>query len=134
MPVNHKSWVTKELKTENGSLNYPVFYVFILNYIKSNKWDHLYINMFIIFLLLVIAFEDEWVDTYAPVLADVNADGILYIIIIVVMLVSQVIPSVGILYYINRCNDLTKYTASVDFPAWVGPVTFCIASALIQLV
>lgn len=100
--------------------HYPRKHVWIFGFIRSHYWDQLYLNLFLIWLVLIIALVDGWAKTYAPMLISLNANNNLLLLPPVFMLICQVIPLVGIIYYMHYGYDLVHYLASVQFQTWVS--------------
>jgi len=127
---------------------YPSIFLLQINIIISQVWDYLYLLMFLIYLLLVAVIYDGLASSVLPAgaipsdLASSNAtigvgisigelpseaaanaaalglSATTLLMPLVFMVLMQVIPSLGIFYFINRCNDLCKYKAKTNFGGW----------------
>lgn len=119
MPSNFKSWVKADIASkEDKWAEFPVRLVKIFHFVNSSKWDQWFINFLIIWLLIVIFVSDGWAAKYFPILQDVG-QGIA-LLPIFAMLVTQLVPFLGTIYFLNYCYDLVHYAASISFGKWVG--------------
>eukprot|EP01038_Epipyxis_sp_PR26KG_P008263 gene8263-11183_t len=112
-PPDHQSWMSQEIATDNELLNYSYSYRILIYFFTSNKWDHLYINMFILWMLMLIAIVDKWTEKYLPL---ITPDFM--VIPPIVMIISQIIPISGTIYFVCKGNDLARSIASVNFQDW----------------
>ena len=115
LPHDHTGWTT-----QSGNSNFAEE---IQNYSRSDKfllaatvhvyWDYIYLYLFGIWILLATAYFDSLVRLYILVP--------LYLLYfpLVLMLISQLIPMIGSIYLVTKCNDLTKLVASRTFGYWV---------------
>jgi hypothetical protein len=99
--------------------HYPKVLVVLFAWIRSNRWDHWYLNLFLIWMALVIAFTDGWVTKFVPFLNAFNSNNSLLQIPLVLMLVTQVIPLFGTVFFVHFGNDLVRLIASKNFQEWV---------------
>ncbi|RYH15770.1 hypothetical protein EON65_31185 [archaeon] len=101
---------------ENEELNYPQNLVRLFKIIRSNRWDQLYMDCLLLFLVLVIFFIDGW----AALLGMASVQDSILTFPLIGMLVCAIVPCMGTVYYTHYCNDLVLYLASVDFSHWVS--------------
>jgi hypothetical protein len=120
LPSGFKSWMSKEIATEHESDNYPMFYNFLFNVCSSLNWDHRTLNLFFIFLLLIIALYDGWAAKYVPQLVSANSNDQLLVFLSLGMFICQLIPPLGLYYLTHYCNDLVRFRATMDFQNWVS--------------
>lgn len=100
--------------------HYPAAFVWAFAAVRSNRWDHWYLDLLLLWLLLLVAFEDGWVASYAPSLAASNANNALLQLPLALMLVTQVLPLFGTIFFTHFCNDLVQHVASLNFQEWVS--------------
>ena len=120
LPKAFQSWKSKEIANVNEDSNYYYIHVFLFNLIKSRSWDHRYINLFIIWILLIIFFVDGWAEQLAPFLVDLNTGNQLLAIPPLLMFICQLVPFLGMIYFITHCNDLVHYRAIKEIGSWVS--------------
>jgi len=120
LPKAFKSWKSKEIASVNEDANYYFIHVFLFNLIKSRSWDHRYINLFILWMLLIIFFVDGWAEQLAPFLVDLNTGNQLLAIPPLLMFICQLVPFLGMVYFITHCNDLVNYRAIKEIGSWVS--------------
>jgi len=138
-----EAWMKGEYDTEGPT--YPSFFVFWLSIIKTPLWDYLYLTLFLLYLLLNIAvydgigvglvaavatnstlglqggaeFKGNWSPEVTENAAAIGLNSFIVILPVVFMLLVQTPPSVGMLYFVTRCNDLVKYKArTTNFGTW----------------
>eukprot|EP01031_Cornospumella_fuschlensis_P042829 gene42829-52332_t len=129
-----KQWKIKKKKGgnqetalfENEELNYPQKIVKLFKVLCSNRWDHLYLDCLLLFLILVVFFLDGWA---ALIGMDALQDSILTYPLIG-MIVCAGTPCMGIVYYTHYCNDLVLFLASVNFNHWAFPA--CLIAQYIE--
>lgn len=114
------SWIGKEFATVNESENYSKRYILLFAIIKTSFWDHLYINFFIIWWILLIFYYDGWAMKYVPIAITLNANNTILLLPPLFMFLSQLIPLFGTIYFINNCNDLVKFLATTEMGRWVS--------------
>lgn len=120
LPSGFKSWMSREIATDHEGDNYPLLYTFLFNVSSSLNWDHRTLNLFIIFLLLIIALYDGWAAKYVPQLVDANSGDQLLVFLSLGMFICQLIPPVGMWYLTHYCNDLVLFKATLNFQSWVS--------------
>lgn len=115
IPHDHIGWTA-----QGGNSNFAEE---IQNYSRTDKlilattvhiyWDYIYLYLFGIWILLTTAYFDPLVRLYILI------PGYLLYFPLVLMLISQLIPTLGVIYLVTKCNDLTKLVASRTFGYWV---------------
>jgi hypothetical protein len=116
--ANQNSWVSKEIRMSSEESLYPSIFVNLFRLIRSNWWDQVYLNLFIVFLLLLVLLRDGWAELLLPSLVAMQDSILLYPLL--GMLVCAGIPCLGTAYYTHYCNDLVLLRASIDFQQWVS--------------
>lgn len=117
VPSNFKSWLKADIASkEDKWAEFPVRLVKIFSFITSNRWDQWFNNFFILWLLIVIFVSDGWAAMYGPMLHSVG-EGIA-LLPIFAMMITQLVPFFGTIYFIHHCNDLVHYSASISFGKW----------------
>lgn len=120
-PEGFKQWVYKDRNLNKEIDNYPSRYVLLLNIVRSPYWDQLYLNMMILFLLLTVYFYDGYAERYGSSsslgLALILPETVI-IVPLVFMFIFQLVPFLGILYFVAYCNDLTHLRAAQNFGDW----------------
>lgn len=99
---------------------YPKPFVWAFAFIRSNRWDQWYLNWLLLFFVMIIFFTDEWAKIFAPFLLTMNDNNQLLMIPLALMLVCQVIPLFGTIFFVHFCNDLVRLIASQNFQQWVS--------------
>lgn len=125
VPKGFVSWVKSVKKVDdddNLDDQFPSSTTQLVKFITSVVWDRIYLGMFLLWLLVVIYIQDGWADKYPlPSAGGVSAKDApagTMLIPVIFMMLSQVVPTVGVIYCVARCNDLTKYLASKNFGDW----------------
>lgn len=141
-PLGFFSWIDAEKAKDPESELYPLVLMQALNFTKSSTWDYLYLTFFLIWLLLEFVVQDGIATKYAPkdlipmnniTVPDIGGLGggsgsagaaalglppaAMYVPLIL-MFVLQLVPTFGIIYFVCRCNDLTKFVARRNFGTW----------------
>lgn len=116
LPHDHLSWTA-----QGGNSNfaeeihyYPTFEKRLLACTLHHYWDYAYLYLFGLWILLVTAYYDALVRTYILV------PSYLLYFPLVLMLLTQAIPIISVIYLVSRCNDLMKLVASRTFGSWVS--------------
>lgn len=122
LPTDFTSWKSKEIANVNELFNYSSFYIFTLNFVKSQRWDHWYLNFFIIWIFLMVFFLDGWAESFMPSLVELNKSNQIVMIPLFLMCVTQAVPCFGIIYFVSHCHDLLHFMAQKDFGSWVNNV------------
>jgi hypothetical protein len=118
------SWLGKEIGILNQQSHYSHISQQIFLFITSQKWDHLCINGFLLWLLFIIFIQDRWVELYAPWLLPYVENHLLLIAPSFFMFLSQVIPFLGTFYLMHYMNDLCHHHAAgitkqeIEFGKW----------------
>eukprot|EP01032_Pedospumella_encystans_P009840 gene9840-11553_t len=118
LPKAFVSWKSKEIAMVNEEANYYRIYSIMFNIVKSKSWDHRYINLFIIWILLIVFFVDGWAESMAPFLIDLNTGNQLLAVPPFLMFITQLVPFLGMMYFITHCNDLVHYRAIKEIGSW----------------
>jgi hypothetical protein len=165
VPNAFNSWVKDAIVQENDLVNYPTLLVKLLYFVKSSIWDMIYLFLLLLWVLLLILFQDGWMrkffsgfefkldipgQNFETVNATVyviseNATAIdwypdpiaanpLISIPLVLMIVVQVIPTFGIIYFIIRCNDLVRYCGTQNLGTWVRKLIKFLLNLFITLI
>lgn len=114
--TNQSTWISEKIKETNDEANYPQFYVKLFRFLRSARWDHLYLDCFIIFIILCVIFFDGIAADMLPALAAMQ-NSVLALPCLG-MLVCATLPCLGTAYFVHYGNDLVLYTASHDFQHW----------------
>lgn len=109
-PKEFESWIQKEMQLDDELTKYHWWHKSGFNFIKSARWDHFMLNLFMIVLLVGAAAELDLIETSLSVL--------IMTYLSILMFVSQLIPFVGTFYFTCNCNDLVRFMASLDFAKW----------------
>ena len=119
-PLGFKSWIQRELSKDIGLKAYPLRLAVGFKFVRHVRWDHYYINCFLLWLLLLIAVYDGYVATYAPafILEFVYPGSVFLLAPLLLMIIFQLIPIFGVVYYTVFCNDLVKYLAGSELGKW----------------
>lgn len=113
------SWMAKEIGIAKDTMSFPPMLIKLQAFFRSNYWDQLYLNLLLLFLLLCIFFMDHWAESMAPFLISLNANNQLLLVVALFAFLTQVIPSIAAVYFINYCYDLVEQAASQNFQEWV---------------
>ena len=120
LPKAFKSWVAKEIADVNATANFPKVYLYGFKFICSGLWDQRFLNLFILWIILLIIYLDGFAALYAPMLITLNAGNQILMLPPLLMFVTQVIPFLGTLYFATHCNDLVQYLAVKNIGSWVS--------------
>lgn len=66
VPNGFNSWVNYAIHQDNDLLNYPTILVKILFFVKSSIWDMIYLFLLLIWIFLLIIFQDGWMRKLFP--------------------------------------------------------------------
>lgn len=113
------SWLTESEEFGEEIQHYPYRLVLLSVFLTHNFWDHLYINLFLVFFLLIIFYQDGFAAQYAPFLIGMNAGNQLLLVPFILMFLGQLVPLFGTLYLMHNCRDLMILMASVKITRWV---------------
>jgi hypothetical protein len=105
---------------EDKWAEFPVYLAKFLSLITSSRWDHWFCNFFILWFLIVIFVSDGWAAKYGSILHGVG-DGIA-LLPIFAMMITQLVPFIGTIFFIHYCYDLVHYSASITFGRWVSAI------------
>ena len=115
LPPGHESW------SQQGGNNY--FPIDILQYSTFDKyllactvhcyWDYAYLYLLSLWILLITVYYDSLVREY------ILLPSYLLYFPLLLMVITQLIPLISILYLVTKCNDLVKLVASRTFGSWV---------------
>lgn len=106
----------------NAQAQYHKSTIRYFNFFTSSRWDQWSINVFIAWLLLVIFYQDRYaVNTYKPLITLNSANQLLALPPLLIFF-CQLIPFVGMLYFITHCNDLVHLLAINNIGRWVSPL------------
>lgn len=92
--------------------NYPRVLIWIARFIVSNRWDYAYLWLLLLWVGLCCLQAENF--SYIDL-----SSGILYVPLVLMLLV-QCIPVVGVVYLVCRCNDLMLTMSVKDFGDWVS--------------
>jgi hypothetical protein len=110
--IDHSSWVAHQLRSTDDWHLFPSSYAKLHFALRSKKWDYWYLNFLLLWVvLLLFSLDGKLPFSY---------DHPLLIVCLVFMLLTQIPPVLGILYFIHFCNDMVLYDASVTFGEWVS--------------
>ncbi len=141
-----KAWMKGEYDVE--SQMYPSLFKWWFALVKMPLWDYIYLFLFLLYLFVIIAVYDGLGADLVPgglisansttpavdtggydagsldpeIAANAAAIGLgpaTMLLPVIFMLLIQGPPSIGAFYFINRCNDLVKYTSrTTTFGGW----------------
>ncbi len=97
---------------------FPSIWPKLWYFFSSAYWDQLYLNSFFIFLILCFFCVDRYGQSLVPIIATFNANNQLLVLASLAMFVSQLIPFLGTLFFVNFCYDLLTLMASREFQHW----------------
>jgi hypothetical protein len=119
LPKGFQSWKLREIASVNTQALYSKTTLRSFAFISSSKWDHWSINIFFAWLLLIIFYQDGFaVNIYKPLITMNAANQILAIPPLLIFF-CQLVPFVGMLYFITHCNDLVHLLAIQNLGRWV---------------
>lgn len=111
------TWISEKIREENDEVNYPQLYVQLFHIVRSNRWDQIYLDCFVIFLVLCVFFYDGIAKDIAPSIATMQSSLMMFPLII--MLICAAIPCLGTAWFVHYGYDLVHYSAAHDFQQWV---------------
>ena len=113
-PPEFDSWVNQNSDVAKQLENFDPRLIRMVKFITSCRWDFAYIYGLMLWSLLVPAI----VDGFVPESLGLTYQSSVALLPIVVSLLSQIIPSIGIVLLMHRCNDLVKLLAESLFTEW----------------
>ena len=120
LPDDHIPWIARELVEGDEYSQFPSRLINIFHFIKSRRWDQLYIDFFILWILLIIYIaEDIDAKFNLNLSVYISINSIYLLVPPVIMLFTQLIPLLGTVFYVHFCNDLVHYFARSTFSQWV---------------
>lgn len=117
--IDADSWLAREIGILNSGSQFPAVYIRAFRFLTSRYWDQLYFNFFLLWLVLLILVEDGWMAKFAPSVLAYNSNGLFITAPPLLMLVTQIFPLLGTVYFVHNCNDMVHFLASKDFQTWV---------------
>lgn len=148
-----EAWMKGDYDYEGDT--YPGIFVLGFNLITTKTWDYLYLFLFFLYLVIVVAVYDGLATSLDGVAPDLSGNStaalpdsgvdtgsvmddeqiqsaaalgltpVTMLLPLIFMVPLQLIPGLGMFYYINRCNDLCKYKASrTQFGSWAFVTIF----------
>ena len=120
IPYGFRSWVQVATNKDKELSNYPIRYLFAFNIIKSRSWDQTYLSLLFVWLIIVIALFDGYIEKYAPafLVELITPNSVVLLLPVVLMIVVITIPTLGVIYFVVVANDLVKYLAQKEFGEW----------------
>jgi hypothetical protein len=117
LPHGHQSWTTQggNANFAEEILHYPTFEKRLLALTVHHYWDYAYLYLFGLWIILMTAYFDSLVRLYILI-----PTYLLYFPLLL-MVFTQIIPMLSIIYLVSKCNDLVKLVASRTFGSWVSP-------------
>jgi hypothetical protein len=114
-PSGFQSWVQIETASEGEIQNYPATLVRIAKFFVSSMWDQWYLNMILIFLVLLV------LQQYSFITKHVQLDSFV-LIPLFVMIFLQAVPLLGTIIMMIHCNDLMQELAVRSLGDWVSDI------------
>ena len=100
----------RETDEEVVERTFPPLIGYIFSLVVSRVWDYLYLLLFLIFIVLIGLRHDGYLPVFIhPYLSTI------YTALLVVMFIAQMIPIIGISYFITHFNLRTHFRASTEF-------------------
>lgn len=134
LPKAFISWKSKEIADVNEEANYSRVYLYSFNFIRNGMWDQRFLNLFIVFLVLVVFFVDKWADSLAPSVAHMNAGNQIIVIPPILMFLTQLIPCLGMMYFVSNGNDLVHFRAVKEMGSWVSVTLYACMVLICRIV
>lgn len=94
----------------------------IFLWVVSRVWDYLYIIFFLLFLIVVSLVHDA--KQLPPLAYDNLSNPQLPTALLVLMLLTQIVPVFGIVYFMFYHNKRTHFIAQGSFGKWVSLILF----------
>jgi len=123
LPTHFRSWVQKQVDAVNERDSFPASSLRFFGAVKSSFWDQLYLDLFVLWWLLIVFYHDGWAAKFAPMAIDLNQNNAILLLLPALMFLSQLLPLVGTLYCINYCNDMVRFLATSEITSWVSKRT-----------
>lgn len=120
LPKAFKSWKSREIAKVNEQANYHPRHIRWFNFISSANWDQRSLNLFLIFLLLVVFYADGYALSISTKLITMNSANQIIALPLFLMFLCQLVPFFGMLYFITHCNDLVHFKAIKGIGTWVS--------------
>jgi hypothetical protein len=119
LPFGHQSWASQGGNNNFGEEihHYPSMMVSLLASTVHHYWDYMYLYLLGAWILLMTAHYDPLIREYVLIPIE-----LLYFPLLL-MVFTQLIPTLSVIYLVTRCNDLVKLVASRTFGSWVRPVS-----------
>lgn len=122
--IDADSWLAREIGILNSGSQFPALYIRAFRFLTSRYWDQLYFNFFLLWLVFLILVEDGWMAQFAPFVLAYNSNGLFVTAPPLLMLITQIFPLFGTVYFVHYCNDMVHHLASKDFQTWVTLALF----------
>lgn len=144
VPKDHFSYQDKVAAGNPENSKFPSLAMLLLKIVTNPIWDYLYLFIFMLWILLEIVVFDGLALKYLPpglfgtpdnstsaipsiggadpaALAGAAAIGLTpatMVLPLIFMFLVQLIPTLGIIYFVVRCNDLVKFKAAGKMGGW----------------
>jgi hypothetical protein len=115
LPFGHQSWANQGGNGNFGEEihHFPKWNVYLLAVTLHHYWDYMYLYLCGAWIVLMTAHFDPLVREYILI-----PTYLLYFPLLL-MFVTQLIPTLSVIYLVSKCNDLVKLVASRTFGSWV---------------
>ena len=108
------TWRPAEQESIEEYNDFPLFYVYLVHFITSSRWDQFYLNWLLLWLILFILKIDFSSNIILQKYITIN---ILFIPPLG-MILCQLLPTIGTVYLICRCNDLLRHAGRRNCIHW----------------
>lgn len=128
--VDKDCWMSQELGVKYSYTAFPAPVRYAVHFCTSNYWDHFYINMLIIWLILIVFFVDGWAKHYIPILVTMNAGNALVLLPPLAAFMTQLFPLFGTVLLMHNCYDCMHFYAAENFQNWA--IASCLIAQYIE--
>jgi hypothetical protein len=128
--VDKNCWMSQDLGIKNSFTAFPFIIRAATRICTSNYWDHFYVNMMFIWLILIIFFVDGWAQSYLPILIVINAGNILILLPPLAALMTQFFPLFGTVVLMHTSYDCVHFYAAENFQHWA--IASCLVAQYIE--
>eukprot|EP01033_Poteriospumella_lacustris_P007363 gene7363-5300_t len=122
--------MSQELGVKYSYTAFPATVRYAVHFCTSNYWDHFYINMLIVWLILIVFFVDGWAKHYIPILVTMNAGNALVLLPPLAAFMTQLFPLIGTVLLMHNCYDCVHFYAAENFQNWA--IASCLMAQYVE--
>lgn len=116
IPGFFPTWVGKEAGERSELAHHSKIAILLFKFSVSQRWDQLYLNFFLLWIILLVVFTDGIAESYLP--AALSFQEIAFVAPLYLMIICQAIPILGILGFMFSNHMLVQHVAIDNIIKW----------------